>query len=106
MSGVLTALAAALMIVGALFMMIGSIGIIRLPDFYCRAHATGKVDTLGVLIFMLGLVVHTGLSVTSLKLLLLIGFVMVTSPVTIHALAQQALQHGVTRWDRGKGEAD
>lgn len=47
---------------GTIFMLVGSIGLNRLPDFYTRAHASGKVDTLGILMFVSGLAVCSVLS--------------------------------------------
>ncbi len=83
---------------GVLFMLVGSIGINRFPDVYCRAHAATKVDTLGIMLFVLGLVFFTGLSITSLKLILVATFVALTSPVAAHALSRRALLHGVKPW--------
>jgi multicomponent Na+:H+ antiporter subunit G len=91
-------LAVILMIGGVLFMLVGSIGINRLPDFYTRAHAAGKVDTLGIMMFLGGMVVFEGFSLNSAKLLLIIGFVAFTSPVAAHALARRALLFGLKPW--------
>ena len=85
---------------GALFMLAGSIGILRFPDVYCRAHAATKVDTLGIMLFILGLAFCIGLSITSLKLLLVAAFVALTSPVAAHALCRRALLHGVKPWTK------
>jgi len=83
---------------GTVFMLIGSIGINRFPDFYTRAHASGKVDTLGILMFVSGLAVYQGLSVDTIKLLLIIIFVAITSPVASHQLARRAMLHGLKPW--------
>jgi multicomponent Na+:H+ antiporter subunit G len=79
---------------GVFFLMIGSIGLIRLPDFYARSHATGKSDTLGVMLVILGLIMFEGFTFNSLKLLLIIGFVGLTNPTAAHALARAAFQFG------------
>jgi multicomponent Na+:H+ antiporter subunit G len=93
-----TVLAIALLIVGALIMLVGSIGINRLPDFYSRTHAAANVDTLGILLFVGGLVVHEGLHLNSAKLLLVVLFLLLTSPVASHALARRALRAGLLPW--------
>jgi multicomponent Na+:H+ antiporter subunit G len=105
MSGLETvqiAIAIILMLAGVAFLLTGSIGLLRLPDFYSRAHATGKVDTMGILLLLLGMVVYSGFSLTSAKLLVIIGFVTATSPVATHALLRRALLHGLKPWFRKK----
>ena len=93
-------IAAFFVISGAFFMLVGSIGVNRFPDFFSRAHASGKVDTLGILLFILGLMFFEGFNLISLKLLLVALFVALTSPVAAHALARRALIHGVKPWKR------
>jgi multicomponent Na+:H+ antiporter subunit G len=87
---------------GAFFLLVGSVGILRLPDFYSRTHATGKSDTLGVMLAMLGLAVHEGLEINSAKLLVVIVFVALTSPVGTHALTRAASQSGLRPWFVGE----
>ncbi len=98
MSFLQDALAILLVLGGTFFMLVGSIGINRLPDFFTRAHASGKVDTLGILMFLSGLAVFEGFTLTSAKLLLIIVFVAFTSPVAAHALARRALLYGMKPW--------
>ncbi|GAB6061104.1 monovalent cation/H(+) antiporter subunit G [Desulfonatronum parangueonense] len=98
MSFLQDALAVILVLGGTFFMLVGSIGINRLPDFYTRAHAAGKVDTLGILMFLTGLAVFEGFTLTAAKLLLIIVFVAFTSPVATHALARRALLYGMKPW--------
>ena len=85
---------------GAFFLLVGSIGLIRLPDFYSRAHATGKSDTLGVILTILGLIVHEGLTLNSVKLALLVFFVALTNPTATHALSRAAHRAGLKPWLR------
>ena len=91
---------------GVFFMLVGSIGINRLPDFYTRAHAAGKVDTLGILMFLGGLAVFQGFSLNAAKLVLIILFVTFTSPVATHALARRALLFGFKPWYGKPGEKE
>ncbi|WP_028571202.1 monovalent cation/H(+) antiporter subunit G [Desulfonatronum lacustre] len=91
-------LAVLLVLGGTFFMLVGSIGINRLPDFFTRAHASGKVDTLGILMFLTGLAVFEGFTLNAAKLLLIIVFVAFTSPVAAHALARRALLYGMKPW--------
>jgi multicomponent Na+:H+ antiporter subunit G len=91
-------------LLGALFMLVGSIGVNRFPDFYSRAHASGKVDTLGIMLFIIGLMFFSGFNLISLKLGLIAVFVGMTSPVAAHALARRAVVFGLRPWTRKKGE--
>ena len=79
-------------------MFIGSLGLIRLPDFYSRAHAQGKVDTLAVLLIITGLVLFEGLTLNSAKLLLILIFVALTNPVATNALVGSAFKGGLRPW--------
>jgi multicomponent Na+:H+ antiporter subunit G len=85
-------------VVGSFFMMIGSIGVIRLPDFFTRSHATSKSDTLGIMLIVVGLMVYEGFCLNSLKLLIIFVFVAVANPVGAHALARAALSYGIKPW--------
>jgi multicomponent Na+:H+ antiporter subunit G len=86
---------------GAFFLLVGSIGVVRLPDFYSRSHATGKSDTLGVMLTLFGLALHEGITVSDAKLLAVIVFVALASPVGTHALARAAYRTGLEPWYRG-----
>jgi len=83
---------------GAFFLLIGSIGLIRLPDFYCRSHATGKSDTLGIMLVIFGLMLIEGFSLNSAKLFFALIFVFLTNPTGTHALINAALNSGLKPW--------
>jgi multicomponent Na+:H+ antiporter subunit G len=93
-------LAVFFVLAGVFFMLVGSIGINRFPDFFTRAHASGKVDTLGILLFILGLLFFEGFTQVSLKLALIFVFVALTSPVASHALARRAFTAGLKPWQK------
>jgi multicomponent Na+:H+ antiporter subunit G len=80
---------------GCAFCVIGGIGLLRLPDLFTRMHAAGIVDTAGVAFLVVGMVLQAGFSMATIKLLLIVLFVLYTSPVATHALAQAALSMGV-----------
>lgn len=89
-----------IVVTGAVFMLFGSIGVIRLPDFYSRTHAATNVDTLGIFLFVIGLAVKEGAGLTTAKLVLVALFVLLVNPVGIHALASSALAFGLKPWRR------
>lgn len=81
--------------VGVIALLIGSLGLIRLPDVFCRIHAVGMIDTAGASFIILGMVIHQGYSLVSVKLLLIGVFLFFTSPIATHAVAQVAHKMGV-----------
>ena len=80
---------------GALLGIAGGIGIHRFPDFYSRLHAVGITDTLCAAMFLIGLSMQTGVSLASVKLLLIFIFLFFSSPTATHALANAALLGGL-----------
>ena len=94
---------------GSLFVLIGTFGLVRLPDFYTRMHGAGIVDTLGAGLFIGGLMLQGGLTLTTVKLLLMFIFIMFASPTSSYALANAALSQGVvpeTDDDDNEGDAE
>ncbi len=81
------------LVAGSIFLIIGTIGLIRFPDFFTRLHAASVVDTLGCILIMMGLMLQAGLSLVTVKLILIMIFILFTSPTAAHALAKAAL-HG------------
>lgn len=84
-----------IMLSGGLLSLIGALGLLRLPDVFARMHAASLVDTLGMLLLVLGMLVIEGFSQNAIKLLLLGMCVLFTSPVATHALSKAALKEGV-----------
>ena len=86
-------LVSVLLLVGASFALVGSIGLARLPEFFMRLHGPTKATTLGVGAMMLGSALHFGARGDGLSLreLLLSAFLLVTAPVSAHLLAKAAL---------------
>jgi multicomponent Na+:H+ antiporter subunit G len=87
-----------LLAAGALFILIGGIGLIRFPDFYTRAHAAGIGDTLGIMLVILGLMLQEGLTQNSLKMLFILLFLLLTNPAATHALLQAAFRFRLRPW--------
>jgi multicomponent Na+:H+ antiporter subunit G len=81
----------AAIIVGLFFMIVGTVGVLRMPDVFTRLHAAGMTDTMGAGFLILGMCLQAGLSLLTLRLLIVYVFLMVTSPIGTHALARAAL---------------
>ena len=82
-------------VAGIFFLLVGSVGIIRLPDFYSRTHATSKSDTLGMILIIVGLIIFEGLTINSGKLVLVLVFILLANPIGAHALARAAYNAGL-----------
>lgn len=93
MTTLLAALAWVAMVGGATLVVIGALGILRLPEFFSRLHAASVTDTLGAGLMVVGLMIHAGPGMPSVKLVLIVVFLFFTGPVATHALAKAAL-HG------------
>src|SRR5262245_53457047 len=86
-----------LVLLGAVFLFSAGLGLVRMPDAYTRIQAGTKASTLGNMLVLAGLAVyHPG---WTLKLLIIIYFVLMTNPVSSHALARAAHAIGIPMAD-------
>lgn len=86
-------------IFGTFFMIVGSIGVLRLPDAYHRLHAATKCATLGLAGLLLAAVFHTHTVDIVMKSILVIVFLFVANPVGSHMLARAALRDKAPQWE-------
>lgn len=105
MNVVIDGLSWVLLVAGSFFILVGSIGLLRLPDFYARTHSGGLVDTLGATLTVAGLVLQGGFTQVSIKLVLILVFLLLTGPTATHALAHAALVSGLKPWTKRAGGA-
>jgi len=82
-------------VAGSLFLLVGGIGILRLPDFYSRIHPAGITDTVGAWLLLVGLMFASDTWLVTVKLMMLLLFLAVTSPLSGHALAKAAYMRGL-----------
>lgn len=85
-----------LLAAGMFFLITGALGVLRFPDFYTRLHPSGVAETFGMPLLLLGLAIMAGWSLTALKLILLMIFLLFTGPTACHALAKAAWLSGLT----------
>jgi multicomponent Na+:H+ antiporter subunit G len=109
--GVLEIFGCLLLVVGCVLALTGSVGVLRMPDFYSRLHPAGKTDTLGQLMMLAGLVLFAGQQILDLfltegpdpesaallgwanimlKVVLVAALLFVTAPTATHAIAKAA----------------
>ena len=97
-----------LLIGGLAFFTGGSIGILRLPDFYSRLHAAGKLDTAGQLLALsaIALYVLQDFSLNSFllatKIVLIVFIIHITSPTATHAIVDAGVRAGLKPWTKKK----
>jgi multicomponent Na+:H+ antiporter subunit G len=97
-----------LIILGLVFFTGGTVGILRFPDFYSRLHPAGKLDTLGLLLMIIAFALHNvqhltlANVLTSLKMILIVVFVFLSSPTAVHAIVDAGMRAGLSPWVKGK----
>ena len=79
---------------GSFFVVVGALGVIRMPDLFTRLHAGGITDTMGAGFILVGLMFQGGISLITAKLILVLGFLWFSSPVSTYALARATLASG------------
>ncbi len=88
-----------LIAVGAVFALAGTIGVMKMPDTFCRMQASTCITTLGVIGVCLGALLYAifvmGHPATAVKIVVIAGLVLTTNPVGAHAIAKGAYQAGI-----------
>jgi multicomponent Na+:H+ antiporter subunit G len=84
--------------IGALFLFLGNLGVLRLPDVYNRIQAGTKCTTLGAFLTIIGVGIMQ--PAWFWKALLVALFVLVTNPISSHAIARASCKSGVPLWDK------
>jgi multicomponent Na+:H+ antiporter subunit G len=95
-------------------MLVGTLGILRLPDVYTRLHAAGMTDTMGAGLLLLGMAFQTVVDMMHgqteywlvlVRLVLVYGFLLFTSPIATHALARAGIASGLAPWTNPEEDA-
>lgn len=87
-------------VVGVMFNLMGCLGLVRFPDYYTRLQASTKSVTLGTCGILFGVFILSGFTAAGVKALLCLVFLLLTAPVTAHAMARAAHKSGVKLWER------
>ncbi len=87
-------LAALFILGGAVFFVGSAIGMLRLPDFYTRIHASGNSETLGCMLSFIGLIIYEGLTITAVKMAIVFLIVFLANPIGSHILGKAAYKSG------------
>jgi len=92
---IIDALSWVLLVLGGFFILVGGIGMIRMPDLYTRMHACSVTETMGPLLVIAGLMLQSGWALPTFKLFAIFLFLMFTGPVASYAVVNSALIDGV-----------
>lgn len=84
-----------LLSLGGACVLIGGIGGLRLPDFYTRIHAASLTDSMATILIFVGIMLQSGFSLATMKLLAIMLFLLLTGPTATYALANAALLSGL-----------
>jgi multicomponent Na+:H+ antiporter subunit G len=87
-----------LMLIGATFMLVAALGVVRMPDLFSRMHSSTKSATLGVGFLMLGAALHFGDIAVAARALAVVVFLFMTAPVAAHMIGRAAYLSGVPLW--------
>ncbi len=100
-SQVLEVASGVFLVAGALFTLTGAVGLLRFPDFYTRIHAGGITETVGAGFILAGLLLRVDAWSVGVRLVVILAFLVLTSPTATHVLAQAARRDGVPVWKEG-----
>ncbi|HEX9736816.1 MAG TPA: monovalent cation/H(+) antiporter subunit G [Thermoanaerobaculia bacterium] len=92
------------MLAGSLVLLVTGLGVLTLPEYYSRLHATSITDTLGAALVLFGLAVQAGWSLATAKLVMVMLFLMITGPAASHALVKTAALHDLSLPPRRRQE--
>jgi len=92
-------LSQALMVIGALFMLVAAIGVARMPDVFMRMHSSTKSATLGAGCLLAGAALHFNDLAVAVRALAIVVFLFSTAPVAAHMVGRAAYLSGVPLWE-------
>ncbi len=84
--------------VGTFFFLLGTTGLLRMPDVFTRLHPSTKCDTLGACSVIIGMAVYSWWSWDMLKLILIACFLLLSSATCGHAIGRSALRRHIKYW--------
>lgn len=87
-----------LIALGAAFMFIAALGALRMPDLLTRMHATTKSGVFGAGLMLLGVAVHYLDAGVTARVLAIVGFIVLTSPLAAHAIGRAGYYTGAPMW--------
>jgi multicomponent Na+:H+ antiporter subunit G len=100
------ALSALVFVAGGVFVLVGGIGALRMPDVYTRIHGAGLTDTMGTILVLAACTLQAGSWLAAVKIAAVLVFLLLTTPTATYALANAARLAGVTPARSGTGSVE
>ncbi|MEM7791605.1 MAG: monovalent cation/H(+) antiporter subunit G [Verrucomicrobiota bacterium] len=94
----ITILASGLILLGALFTLVAGIGMVRMPDLYCRMHAATKAGAFGVGLILIAMVMIIPSLRTLIQGTLIVLFFYLTAPIAAHMIGRAGLLRKIELW--------
>ena len=94
MTAILEFLSSLCLLLGGVLCITGGVGLLRMPDFYSRVHASGVTETLAAPLLLIGLLLQMEWSLDSVKVIMILILVLATNPTATHAMAKATLHGG------------
>ena len=95
-----------LLLIGGCFILVGSIGLVKMPDFFMRLHGPTKATTLGMASLLTAAMVFFSTTQTGLsaKEILISLFLLLTAPISAYMMIKSAIHHKLASIERTKGK--
>ena len=95
-----------LLLIGGFFILVGSIGLVKMPDFYMRLHGPTKATTLGMAALLIAAIIFFSTTVAgiSVKEILISLFLLITAPISAYMMIKSAIHHKLVSIDRTQGK--
>ena len=94
MTAIIEILSGLCLFLGGVLCVTGGVGLLRMPDFFSRVHASGVTETLAAPLLLIGLLLQMELSLDSAKVIMILVLVLATNPTATHAMAKATLHGG------------
>jgi multicomponent Na+:H+ antiporter subunit G len=89
--------------IGTFWFLLGTTGLLRMPDIFSRLHPSTKCDTLGACSVIVGVAIYSASIWDILKLALIICFLLLSSATCGHAIGRSAVRRGIQPWRKEEG---
>ncbi|GET27112.1 monovalent cation/H(+) antiporter subunit G [Prolixibacter sp. NT017] len=93
-------ISAILLVLGAFFMLLAAIGVLRFPDLYIRMHSATKASSFGALLMLVAVSIHFPVAYVIIEAALVIIFIFLTAPVASHMIGRIAHLLKVPKWEK------
>lgn len=93
---------AIILTLGAIFVLLAAIGVVKMPDLFLRISVTTKAATLGVGLMLIGVIIHFGDFYTTTRSIAIVLFIFLTAPIGAHLIGRAAYIVGVPLWKNNR----